>query len=91
MAAESFPDTPAYNALLARIHEIHDLEKAAAVLSWDREVNMPRAGLTGRIHQMIIGLDYFIIFVALIHLIFREPFMQMRGDFELAGCQPLID
>src|SRR6266513_881884 len=52
MTADSFPDTPAYSALLARIHEIHDLEKAAAVLAWDRDVNMPKAGLTGRIQQM---------------------------------------
>ena len=52
MTMDSFPDTPAYAALLARVHEIHDLEKAAAVLSWDRDVNMPRAGLTGRIQQM---------------------------------------
>ena len=44
MTADSFPDTPAYSALLARIHEIHDLEKAAAVLAWDRDVNMPKAG-----------------------------------------------
>jgi glycolate oxidase len=29
-----------------------DLEKAAAVLAWDRDVNMPRAGLTGRVQQM---------------------------------------
>ena len=52
MTADSFPDTPAYGALLARVHEIHDLEKAAAVLAWDRDVNMPSAGLTGRIQQM---------------------------------------
>jgi carboxypeptidase Taq len=52
MSAESFPDSPACRALLQRIHEIDDLEKAAAVLAWDRDVNMPRAGLTGRVQQM---------------------------------------
>jgi len=52
MFAESFPGTPAWSALLARIHEIDDLEKAAAVLAWDRDVNMPKGGLTGRVQQM---------------------------------------
>jgi len=52
MIADSFPDTPACSSLLARMHEIHDLDKAAAVLAWDRDMNMPRAGLTGRIQQM---------------------------------------
>src|SRR5437762_1436320 len=52
MTADSFPDSPACSLLLARIHEIHDLERAAAVLAWDRDVNMPKAGLTARIQQM---------------------------------------
>jgi carboxypeptidase Taq len=33
------------------IHEVHDLEKAAAVLGWDRQVNMPRAGGAARVQQ----------------------------------------
>ncbi len=41
-----------YNALLEKVYEIHDLVKATAVLSWDRETNMPKAGLTARIQQM---------------------------------------
>ena len=38
--------TPKYAALLEKVYEIHDLNKATAVLSWDKEVNMPPAGLT---------------------------------------------
>ena len=49
---DTFLDTPTFNALLTRVHEINDLEKAAAVLGWDRDVNMPRAGLPARIEQM---------------------------------------
>ena len=41
-----------YEALLERVHEIDDLNKALAVLSWDREVNMPRAGMEARVQQM---------------------------------------
>ncbi len=41
-----------YAALLEKVYEIHDLGKALAVLSWDREVNMPDAGTTARIEQM---------------------------------------
>ena len=52
MTADSFPASPAWTALLARVHEINDLEKAAAVLTWDRDVNMPPGGLDGRIQQM---------------------------------------
>ena len=41
-----------YHSLLAKVHELDDLNKAAALLSWDREVNMPRAGAPERIAQM---------------------------------------
>jgi carboxypeptidase Taq len=41
-----------YNALLEKVYEINDLGKAAAVLGWDREVNMPKAGVAERIQQM---------------------------------------
>lgn len=40
-----------YQKLLERVHEVNDLGKAAAVLSWDREVNMPAAGVAERIAQ----------------------------------------
>ncbi len=41
-----------YQKLLERVNELNDLGKAAAVLSWDREVNMPAAGVAERIAQM---------------------------------------
>lgn len=41
-----------YETLLEKIYEINDLNKALSVLSWDREVNMPAAGITGRVQQM---------------------------------------
>ena len=41
-----------FDILLTRVHELDDLGKAGAVLYWDREVNMPRAGLPERIAQM---------------------------------------
>lgn len=41
-----------YHKLLERVHEVNDLGKAAAVLYWDREVNMPAAGAAERIAQM---------------------------------------
>jgi carboxypeptidase Taq len=44
--------TTQFEALLEKVHEIHDLEKAAGLLSWDREVIMPRAGEEIRIQQM---------------------------------------
>ncbi len=44
--------TPEFTTLLASVHEIRDLQKAQAVLSWDREVNMPPGGLPARIEQM---------------------------------------
>lgn len=42
----------AYETLLDKVHQIYDLEKAARVLSWDREVSMPRGGDTARIQQL---------------------------------------
>ncbi len=44
--------TTQYNALLEKVYELHDLEKANAVLSWDKETNMPKAGTKARIQQM---------------------------------------
>ncbi|MFN2295415.1 MAG: carboxypeptidase M32, partial [Candidatus Promineifilaceae bacterium] len=41
-----------FEKLLEKVYEVHDLEKATAVLSWDRETNMPKAGITARIQQM---------------------------------------
>ncbi|MCA9868194.1 MAG: carboxypeptidase M32 [Anaerolineae bacterium] len=41
-----------YEKLIERVNELDDLNKAAALLSWDREVNMPRAGAPARIAQM---------------------------------------
>jgi carboxypeptidase Taq len=39
-------------ALLRKIHKISDLRKAARVLAWDREVAMPREGVSDRIQQI---------------------------------------
>lgn len=41
-----------YEKLIERVNELDDLNKAAALMSWDREVNMPRAGAAERIAQM---------------------------------------
>lgn len=41
-----------YQALLAKINEIDDINKANGLLSWDREVNMPAAGSIERTLQM---------------------------------------
>jgi len=41
-----------YGKLLEKVYEINDIEKATAVLSWDRETNMPKAGITARVQQM---------------------------------------
>lgn len=41
-----------YQQFLEKIHQIHDLEKAANLLSWDKETNMPAAGNTARVQQM---------------------------------------
>ncbi len=41
-----------YEKLLQQVHEIHDLSKAGALLSWDRQVNMPKAGVAARTQQM---------------------------------------
>lgn len=41
-----------YESLLAQVHEIHDIQKAHAVLAWDQQVNMPTAGNAERVHQM---------------------------------------
>ncbi|MFN2137655.1 MAG: carboxypeptidase M32, partial [Candidatus Promineifilaceae bacterium] len=44
--------TTKYDALLEKIYEINDIDKANAVLSWDRETNMPKAGIQARVQQM---------------------------------------
>ena len=41
-----------YEKLIERVNELDDLNKAAGLLSWDREVNMPHAGAPARIAQM---------------------------------------
>jgi carboxypeptidase Taq len=41
-----------YAKLVERVHELNDLNKASALLSWDREVNMPPRGTAERIAQM---------------------------------------
>lgn len=41
-----------YEALLARVREIHDMRKAARVLTWDREVVMPKKGDDDRSSQI---------------------------------------
>lgn len=44
--------TTHYETLLASVYEIHDLDKARAVLHWDQEVNMPPAGRAARTQQI---------------------------------------
>ncbi len=41
-----------YQELLTKIHEIYDLRKAARVLTWDREIVMPKGGDSDRINQL---------------------------------------
>ena len=41
-----------FETLLEKVHEIHDLQKATGLLSWDREVIMPNAGDEIRIQQI---------------------------------------
>lgn len=69
----------AYTQLLSRIHELHDLEKANALLSWDREVNMPPQGATARIQQMTTLRQ-------LTHRLFTAPEM---GDLIAAAAEEL--
>ena len=44
--------TSEYEKLIGQVHEINDLGKAFALMSWDREVNMPQGGMADRIAQM---------------------------------------
>ncbi len=44
--------TTKYEILLKKVYEINDLNKALSLLSWDKEVNMPPGGITGRVQQM---------------------------------------
>jgi carboxypeptidase Taq len=41
-----------HESLLKKVYEINDLNKALSLLSWDKEVNMPPGGITGRVQQM---------------------------------------
>lgn len=41
-----------YDTLVEKIQTIHDVQKAAQLLSWDREVIMPRKATAERIQQM---------------------------------------
>ncbi|MEM7347939.1 MAG: carboxypeptidase M32, partial [Chloroflexota bacterium] len=41
-----------FTSLLDKVYELHDLEKAAHVLMWDREVNMPTGGMEARTQQL---------------------------------------
>ncbi|WP_420630743.1 carboxypeptidase M32 [Candidatus Leptofilum sp.] len=41
-----------YQTLLQKVYEIHDIGKAMAVLGWDKETNMPKAGTEARIQQL---------------------------------------
>ena len=41
-----------FKDLLERVYEINDIEKATALLNWDRETNMPKAGIAARVQQM---------------------------------------
>jgi carboxypeptidase Taq len=43
--------TDQFTELLRRLAEIHDVEKAAAVLSWDEETKMPPSGAEARAEQ----------------------------------------
>lgn len=44
--------TSRYNTLIKRVNEIHDLQKATQLMSWDRQVIMPEAGDEIRIKQI---------------------------------------
>lgn len=44
--------TTKFQQLLEKVYEIHDIEKAMGVLSWDKETNMPKAGTVARIQQL---------------------------------------
>ncbi|MDZ4769949.1 MAG: carboxypeptidase M32, partial [Chloroflexota bacterium] len=41
-----------YQALVARLKEIRNVDRARAILSWDQQVNMPRGGGAARAAQM---------------------------------------
>jgi carboxypeptidase Taq len=41
-----------FDALLEKVYEVHDIEKATGLLGWDRQVNMPRQGSEARTQQM---------------------------------------
>ncbi|MCI0397935.1 MAG: carboxypeptidase M32 [Chloroflexi bacterium] len=46
------PSETKFNTLLEKIYEINDLQKASALLGWDRQVNMPKAGVMARAQQL---------------------------------------
>ena len=41
-----------YQALVARLSEIRNVDRARAILSWDQQVNMPRGGAKARAAQL---------------------------------------
>lgn len=43
---------PKYTALLQKLHKINDVQKAIAILYWDRETNMPALGASRRVQQV---------------------------------------
>ena len=43
---------PKFSEFVNRLHEIHDLRKAASVLDWDRDVMMPAKGAATRADQL---------------------------------------
>ena len=51
-ASTSGSHGPSFTAFLAEVQRLHDLGKTAALLGWDREVNMPPGGVEARIHQL---------------------------------------
>ena len=50
-AATLPPVTERFDELRRRLGEIHDLEKAAGLLSWDEETKMPPTGAEARAEQ----------------------------------------
>lgn len=44
--------TTHYEAFLEKVYEINDLSRAAGLMGWDRETNMPPGGAADRIQQM---------------------------------------
>ncbi len=71
----------AYRRLLAHVNTVHDLGKAAAVLRWDRETHMPKAGDPARIEQL----------TTLRRLIHERSTSDAYGDLIEAGAAAAAD